>query len=94
MVKKDQFWLYLSCKDSLHFNPNNKANNFIVVLPEPIEIQGKWEVALTGIVYLSPHKGKKSPKFLLVYSDVCEDTVINGSKLPLLHRIFTPDHKG
>ena len=63
-------------------------------MPEHIETQGKWKVALAESIHISHFKGKKSPNFLLVYSDVYEDAVINGSKLPLLQHIFSSDHKG
>ena len=80
--------MHLSVDDSIHYHPQNKANNFIVELPEYIHLEGEWEVALTDITYLPLFKDRENPKFMIVQCDICDDRIISGKKMPLLQHIL------
>ena len=65
MERNHDYWIYLSCKDSLAYNPQNKSNKFTVRLPEVLRFSEKWEVALTDLTYLSDFTVQKNLLFLL-----------------------------
>ncbi|GBM48096.1 hypothetical protein AVEN_34416-1 [Araneus ventricosus] len=46
------FYLTLPADSSLHYFPN-KISSFVIQLPSPILLEGRWEVGLAEIIY--PH---------------------------------------
>ena len=44
-------YFYPSSKDSLDIYPNNKPWDFIVDLPEPIYLEGKWGCGLMDMTF-------------------------------------------
>ena len=87
----DNFYLYLSSLDSKQLYPSNASNRFIINLPKALKISGLWEVCLTEVIYFQDFTTQKKPQFLLIHSDICEESVINGVKLPILQRCFIPE---
>ncbi|GBN72874.1 hypothetical protein AVEN_272301-1 [Araneus ventricosus] len=47
------FYMTLPSDSSLHYFPNNKISSFVIQLPSPILLEGRWEVGLAEIIY--PH---------------------------------------
>ena len=47
------FYLYLPSNTSIDTYPDNGPTGFTINLPNTLELNGEWEVALAGIVY--PH---------------------------------------
>lgn len=45
----DQFYIVLSSNSSIKYYPENTATRFITQLPQQIQLQGKWSIALTEI---------------------------------------------
>ena len=80
---KSDFYLHLSSADSKEYFPENKSTHFTVKLPEVLHLEGEWRVSLCELFHPSVDK----PQFLWLLTDVCDDTIIDGKKLPLL-RIF------
>ena len=39
-MTEEDFYIFLSSKDSLRFHPDNKGYNFTVELPERVELRG------------------------------------------------------
>ena len=94
MERNHDYWIYLSCKDSLAYNPQNKSNKFTVRLPEVLRFSEKWEVALTDLTYLSDFTVQKKPTFLVIHSNICDDSIINGEKISILQKIFIGEKTG
>lgn len=76
-------YFHINSKDCLSTHPQNIASDFTVDLPEPIHFHEKWEIGLTEIMY----KGKSVGGDVYVYCDICETSVINGKRLPILRII-------
>jgi hypothetical protein len=74
-------YLYLSSSDS-----NDTPVDFIVDLPQPLQLDEYWEIALLNI----------NRNNVIVYCDWCKESTINGSLLPVLrkmgHQINYPHH--
>ena len=51
MNNNDEIILTLPSTSSLNCFPNNKQNNFRVLLPTALELEGMWEVAIISIQY-------------------------------------------
>ncbi|GBN23197.1 hypothetical protein AVEN_40562-1 [Araneus ventricosus] len=47
------FYVTLPSDSSLRYFPNNKISSFVIQLPSPILLEGRWEVGLAEIIY--PH---------------------------------------
>ena len=63
-------YIYLKSSDSLDIYPDNVLSDFCVKLPESIELEGSWELALVEIQY--PTSWEKHPYDLWVkYSINC-----------------------
>ena len=80
-----QFYLHLSSEDSKTYFPGNDTGRFTVKLPEILQLQGSWEVALCAI---DLPKVKKKPQRILVCSDICMESIYGEKRLPLL-RVIT-----
>jgi len=71
------------------FFPSNKAYHFRTHLKAPLSLQGTWKVAFIYLTESSPLPYKK----LYLYSDICEDSIVDGEYHPLLRRLIN-DHVG
>ena len=74
-----QFYLHLSSEDSKTYFPGNDTGTFTVKLPEILQLQGSWEVALCAI---DLPKVKKKPQRILVCSDICMESIYGEKRLP------------
>lgn len=51
MESEDQFYITLPSNSSMKYFPFNKTTNFTTQLPRPINLQGKWVMALVELHY-------------------------------------------
>ena len=75
-------YLFLSSEDSTTIYSSNKGSNFIVDLPEPLELHGEWYCALSEI-YITKNKGVKKQNYY-IYCDIIDYSYINNNYFPLL----------
>ena len=76
-------YLYLSSKNSLNIYPTNTSYDFTVELPNTIF--GVYECALADITYSDTVQ-----QDMYVYSDICEENVIDDKYLPILRVVSAP----
>ena len=81
MNEKD-FFLFISSDDS-SFHPQNKIYNFIVALPERLNLLGKWEVGLCDFFQTG-----SSPEVLYIFTDLCDYSHVKVSVQPILQIIY------
>ena len=92
VLDKNVTYLYLSSSDSKDVHPNNTPVDFIVDLPQPLQLDRYWEIALLDI----------NRNNVIVYCDWCKESTINGSLLPVLRKMkkiitsphYVPVHPG
>ena len=75
-------YYYLNWRNSLHLNSQNKPNNFMFILPNPIALEGSWEVALIDYKIKTSNKDP-----IYAFSDICEDSFACGGLQPVLARL-------
>ena len=82
---RSHVYVYLSSKASTkeHY-PDNSASAFTTVLPEALDFQGDWEVALVELSY--PGSASKGGT-VHILTDIIVDSILGDSKLPVLRRI-------
>ena len=79
-------YLFLSSEDSTSTHPSNSMFDFTIEFPQPLELEGKWECALTEIVYSDSINGD-----LYVYCDICAYSYVSDSYKPLLRIVDGSD---
>lgn len=81
-------YLHLSSSDCLSIHPANKWSDFIVTLPQPISLdnEDEWEIALIDLWFSKSQLIKE--RVLYVFCDICENSVIKGSQLPVLSTLL------
>ena len=78
-------FLYVHWHDSKHVYKLNRPSNFTFDLPSVLTMDGtQWEVAVLDYTFKSTFK---TPLYLL--TDICEDSYIHGTLLPVLRRLDT-----
>ena len=82
-MDSNQFYVYLSSDESKTYFPDNQPSKFTVKLPETLHLQGKWQLALCEIQYPPI---RKKPEQLLVLTDLCQDSIVGETRLPILRR--------
>lgn len=80
------FYVVVRNFDSVDYFPENKATDFRVKLNKPIDLKGRWKVALTEF-FLSSASITSEPQLLQVMSNVCTETAIGSQVNPLLRQI-------
>lgn len=75
-------YVYISSDNSKDFYPKNNAYDFTVKLNDPLELQGKWKVALSAFYF------GDEPLELYVYCTLCESNNVLDRYLPILRRIY------
>lgn len=78
----------ISSYSSLQFFPQNKAYRFKCHLNTPLNLEGGWKVALVE-ANISSSKALKVQKPLCVFSSICEESIVDGDKKPLLRKVQT-----
>lgn len=76
--------LFVSPKDSEKLYPTNSSSDFIVELPQALDLQGTWVCGLIQVFL-----GKSPSKKLYLYCDLVEASVIQGKLLPVLRILST-----
>ena len=83
-MDSEQFYVYLSSDDSKIYFPDNVPAKFTVKLPETLHLRGKWQLALCDVQY--PSIEKKQPEQLLLLTDICQDSIVGETRMPILRR--------
>ena len=83
-MDKDRYNIYLSSEDSKDLHPQNKVTDFVVELPEALELHGEWEVGLFQMSYRVP-RTTEGPYYL--FCDLCEESLVYGHQLPVLQKL-------
>ena len=89
------FYVYVRSDEADKYFPENKAFKFIFRLNSPINLEGFWKVALVEFYALNNLRNRKPPsETLYIYSNICKESIINGSKRSVLRRVFQNDKSG
>ena len=84
----ESHYLFLSSSDgSKLFSDINTHGEFIVQLPQRLNLSGSWKCALKEFHYTSEFLNGDKPKEILICSDICETSYCCDSDVPLLRRI-------
>lgn len=75
-------YLFLHSQDSLLTYPQNHPTDFTIDLPQPLQLPGKWSIALTEINII-PNKKID----LYIYCDLCEYSYQRNTCKPILRII-------
>lgn len=87
MDEQHPFRLYLTSDSSKEFYPGNSKTSFGVHLSSPLQLRGRWEVALSEIIATSSSSPQESQVF--VYSNISEKVYLSDSKSRCL-RVLPP----
>lgn len=68
-----------------NYFPTNTESDFRVHLNNPLILNGPWKVALVECEMNSSLSNQES---VFLYSNICDDSIVNGYKKPLLRRIL------
>ena len=79
----EEIFLYTSSLDSLSFHPQNNPSNFTVELPEILNFNCTWVVALTDIYIRDDIQNPIS-----IYCGICEQSIQSGELKPILKVIY------
>lgn len=84
-------YLFLCSNDCVTIHPANVWHDFTVTLPQPLDLlrDEDWHVALTQ-VWIENRKAIKD-KVLYIFSDICEESFINGTTLQVLASNYNHD---
>ena len=74
-----KYYLFLSSQDSELYYPENTSTDFTVELTETLYLPGEWECSLLEIFFT-----KRITEDIVVYCNICTESAINNSKLPVL----------
>ena len=82
-------YFHIKSSDCKSCYPNNSPCDFIYELSQPL--YGTYTIGLCEVF------GTKLPKFFYVYCDICQETEMFGTRLPLLRcvskkQVFNPMH--
>ena len=74
-------YLFLCSEDSKEMHHNNNSSDFIVELPFPYNLDGKWECSLIDLIFFPP--GPNLAKYY-IFCDICVDSYVKNNSLPCL----------
>jgi len=77
-------YIFVTDIDSNSIFKDNNPYQFKVQFPRAIQLDGNWKVALTEIDLES---NKPDDNTLLIYSNICKESIVNGGEYSLLRRI-------
>lgn len=78
--------LYIRSDESNVYFPENKPWHFKVHLKSPLMFNQKWLISLLEFDATAT-KSRTTNQTLLLYSNICSESVIDGEKKPILRRI-------
>ena len=70
----DSFTIELVCNGSSQFFQNNTLSSFTIFLPEQVNLDGQWEVAISEISYPSMYRHVTEGKFMFYDEKVSKTT--------------------
>ena len=82
------FYIYLTSSSDETYFPNNRPGSFTAILPDPLNLEGRWEVALVQLTHPAPLNSGQ----VMLLCDTVGDSVIGDNKRPLL-RLLTLNSK-
>ena len=88
-MDEKNIYLFLSSDDSKNYHPDNVAHSFTVELPERVNLDGNWMIALCDI-----YTEDLITETLYLYSDICDYSYIKNSLEPVLRMIFPSNNHG
>lgn len=83
----DSYHIYAGSEGSADLYSNNAPDDFICQLPEDIQIDGKWEMALKEIIVSIPDPGRIHE--LYVCADDIQPSIVDGKYMPVLNKVMT-----
>ena len=84
-----EFYIYVRRDKTDHYFLDNKVNHFKIRLNAPINLEGLWKVGLTEFYATYDSRiRKKTYHLLYIFSDLCKESIIHGSKISLLRRVY------
>jgi len=89
-------YLALASTDSLQYFPNNTATRFTTLLNVPLELCGKWSIALREIVIQTSDESKNliGPILFDVFVTDAAGAILGGMESTLLCRVCAQTKKG
>jgi len=78
--------ILLNSKDSIKYYPNNKSLDFISQLAYPLNLEGKWEIAIIDYSFKFITPPRKST--IKIYCATCIDSNDNGYNRSVLRRVY------
>ena len=78
----DNFYFFISSRDSLSFYPDNTGYNFTVELPERLNLKGDWEIVLCDFYH-----AQDVNEILYVFYDLCDYSYIGNSFEPIIRKL-------
>ena len=82
MAESDHYF-FLSSRDSLFYQKENKPYDFTVELNETIYLKGLWEIALCDI-----NLNTNLTDSAYVLSDICDQSYVLNSSEPVIRLIY------
>jgi hypothetical protein len=80
----DQFYQFVSSRDSISSFPDNQSNCFTISLPRPLNLRGSWLVGLCDID-LNSRKDKKTDLYICCTAVL--DSYVQGHYIKILRRL-------
>lgn len=80
-------YLYVSSDTAESYFPDNEAADFRARLARPLNLYGKWEVALTEIA-VPKLQGDYKPEYIGVNCSVAAESFVDGSQAAILNRVY------
>ena len=77
-----EFYIYGNSSDCKDHYPDNRPEDFVIHLPNPIELKGEWECGLMQFQYNS-----SSEKPFFVCCDLVLESYVGDHKLEVLRRV-------
>lgn len=79
--------MYISSNTCKDIFPGNNAANFIVKLPQPLYLRGKWTIALLD-VDMPKLSDNYKPQYIILQSSVCTPCIYNECLSPIIQRLY------
>lgn len=82
-------YVYICDGDSSQYFNDNTPYKFKVQLKTPLNFDGYWKVSLRELSLKQDSKlrGKDVSNTLFIYSNICKESILNGSEYALLRRV-------
>ena len=84
LVGEMSFYINIRSSQDVDFFPNNKPYCFNCKLRQAIIFNGRWEMGLTE---LTLNESSVTEKTLVIYSDICGESLISGVYAPVLRKV-------